>query len=278
MDTYGSSESTGRRTDNIKKPLDSSQEARGKAAERIYNTMNIIAQKTITSMEVAEMVEKDHRHLLTDIRRYASQLAETKIGLGDFFIEGTYKDANKQERPCYNVTEKGCEFIAHKLTGVKGTAFTAKYINRFHDMEDTINSGYVNPKTITATQNIKLLNEAIGEIDGRIESVKTDLDTFKQEQPMYPVELDEITKEVRAKVVMAVGGKNTEAYKDRALRSRVFRDIYEELHRQFGVVNYKAIKRKDMESVRDIIEKYSLPLALSSEVTMTNAQTCISGC
>ena len=39
---------------------------------------------------------------------------------------------------CYQVTKKGCEFIAHKLTGVKGTEFTAKYINRFHEMEDAI--------------------------------------------------------------------------------------------------------------------------------------------
>ena len=36
------------------------------------------------------------------------------------------------------MTKKGCEFIAHKLTGVKGTEFTAKYINRFHEMEDAI--------------------------------------------------------------------------------------------------------------------------------------------
>ena len=40
--------------------------------------------------------------------------------------------------PCYNVTKKGCEFIAHKMTGVKGTAFTAQYINRFHDMEQAL--------------------------------------------------------------------------------------------------------------------------------------------
>ena len=40
--------------------------------------------------------------------------------------------------PCYQVTKKGCEFIAHKLTGVKGTAFTARYINRFHEMQEQI--------------------------------------------------------------------------------------------------------------------------------------------
>ncbi len=39
---------------------------------------------------------------------------------------------------CYLVTKKGCEFIAHKLTGQKGTEFTARYINRFHEMEQEL--------------------------------------------------------------------------------------------------------------------------------------------
>ena len=40
--------------------------------------------------------------------------------------------------PCYRITKKGCEFIAHKLTGVKGTEFTARYVNRFHEMENKL--------------------------------------------------------------------------------------------------------------------------------------------
>lgn len=95
-------------------------------------------EQTISSLEVAEMVEKEHSKLLRDIKRYSTQLGEAKIGLGDFWKESIYVDKNKQQRPCYNVTKKGCEFIAHKLTGVKGTEFTAKYINRFHQMEGII--------------------------------------------------------------------------------------------------------------------------------------------
>lgn len=95
-------------------------------------------QQTITSLEVAEMIGKEHSKLLKDIRRYTEQLNEAKIGLVDFFTESTYVDAKGENRPCYEVTKKGCEFIAHKLTGQKGTEFTAKYINRFHDMEDYI--------------------------------------------------------------------------------------------------------------------------------------------
>lgn len=95
-------------------------------------------EHTITSLEVAEMVEKQHNELLKDIRRYVEQLTEGKIPLSDFFFENTYKDSTGRTLPCYDVTKKGCEFIAHKLTGVKGTTFTAKYINRFHDMEERI--------------------------------------------------------------------------------------------------------------------------------------------
>lgn len=100
--------------------------------------MNDLKNATITSIEVSQMVGKDHSKLLRDIRKYSEQLAESKIGLGDFFSESTYLDSNNQSRPCYLVTKKGCEFIAHKLTGQKGTEFTARYINRFHDMENII--------------------------------------------------------------------------------------------------------------------------------------------
>lgn len=95
-------------------------------------------EQTLDSREVAEMVGKDHNMMLRDIRRYVEQLGQSKIAQSDFFTESTYQNSQNKTMPCYNVTKKGCEFIAHKLTGVKGTEFTAKYINRFHEMEGII--------------------------------------------------------------------------------------------------------------------------------------------
>lgn len=95
-------------------------------------------QKMLDSREVAEMVGKEHSKLLRDIRSYIEQLGEAKIGHTEFFQEFTYRTIQNKEMPCYLVTKKGCEFIAHKLTGIKGTEFTAKYINRFHEMEEVI--------------------------------------------------------------------------------------------------------------------------------------------
>lgn len=94
----------------------------------------------LTSMEVAQMVGKEHKELLRDIRRYCGQLGESKIALTDFFTESTYITEQNKTMPCFLVTKKGCEFIAHKLTGQKGTEFTAKYINRFHEMQSLLES------------------------------------------------------------------------------------------------------------------------------------------
>lgn len=95
-------------------------------------------EKTISSLEVADMVEKEHKNLMRDVRNYVSELNQLKINPVNFFLESTHKDGKGKTRPCYVITKKGYEFIAHKLTGIKGTKFTALYINRFHEMEEQL--------------------------------------------------------------------------------------------------------------------------------------------
>lgn len=92
----------------------------------------------IDSREVAKMVGKEHKLLMRDIRRYIGQLGECNLAPTDFFAESNYFSEQNKQLPCYMITEKGCEFIAHKLTGQKGTKFTATYINRFHEMKDEL--------------------------------------------------------------------------------------------------------------------------------------------
>jgi len=104
-------------------------------------------KQVIDSREVAEMVEKNHKDLLRDIRRYikimeksternfAPSGAELKIQPSDFFIPSTYQDSTGRELPCYLITKKGCDMIANKLTGEKGVLFTAAYVTAFEEMK-----------------------------------------------------------------------------------------------------------------------------------------------
>ena len=123
-------------------------------------------EQTISSLEVADMTGKKHKNLLADIRGYVYELAELNFQPGDFFYDSVYKDANNQTRPCYQITKKGCEFIAHKLTGIKGTEFTARYIERFHDMEQLIADHIPQGKELLALAVLEA-NKTIEELENK---------------------------------------------------------------------------------------------------------------
>jgi len=96
---------------------------------------------TLDSREVAEMVGKRHSDLIRDIETYLQYLENAKLRSDDFFMENSYKAGTGKNYKKFDCTKKGCEFIAHKLTGQKGTVFTATYINRFHEMEAALAGG-----------------------------------------------------------------------------------------------------------------------------------------
>ena len=103
--------------------------------------MNDLRKATLTTLEVAEMMEVEHKRLLRKLegdkgrKGYIQILAEAQMGLSDFFIPSSYKDASGKENKCFEVTRLGCDFLANKSTGEKGVLFTARYVKRFNEME-----------------------------------------------------------------------------------------------------------------------------------------------
>lgn len=58
----------------------------------MHEVSNIFTkEKGISSLEVAEMVEKKHYNLIRDIKGYVDELTELKIEFSDFFRENTYR-------------------------------------------------------------------------------------------------------------------------------------------------------------------------------------------
>ena len=131
--------------------------------------MNKLQQK-LDSREVAEMVGKEHKNIIRDIRGYLEEFSQLNFEPSDFFWESTYKCRGK-EYPCYLITKEGCEFIAHKLTGVKGTEFTAKYIKRFHEMENIIKERVPHGKELLALAVLEA-QKTIEEQTAQIEEMK----------------------------------------------------------------------------------------------------------
>lgn len=119
---------------------------------------------------------------------------------------------------------------------------------------------------------IELIQDAVLEVNEKIETVNEDLQHFKEDLPILGVEESKITSAVRKKGVNCLGGKESNAYKDSSIRSKIYSDIYGELKRQFGVSTYKAIKRSQCELAIRIVENYELPYALKEQIEDCNDQ------
>ena len=93
------------------------------------------------SRDVAAVVGQRHRDLLRTIRHYIKVMKESNernFAPVDYFRESAYMDTKGETRPYYLITRKGCDMIAHKLTGDRGIWFTAAYIDRFYVYEQAL--------------------------------------------------------------------------------------------------------------------------------------------
>lgn len=138
--------------------------------------MNFNGIETVDSRQVAQAIDKTHANLMREIRTYCGYLNEINFDLVDFFIESTYTDGKGETRPCYLLTRKGCEMVANKMTGQKGTVFTAMYVNAFHAMENHIKSGATQVK---ATDTNKTRRLDIQEMNAKTRQAKLLLDFAK---------------------------------------------------------------------------------------------------
>lgn len=95
---------------------------------------------TISSREVAEMMEVRHDSLMRKIEGMSEIFREHKIVVSEYWIESTYKvEGNNKTYKEYQVTKQGCQMLAHKSTGERGVVFTHKYMKRFEELENENN-------------------------------------------------------------------------------------------------------------------------------------------
>ena len=95
-------------------------------------------QLVADSRDVAAEVERPHWQILRTINTMYKHLTDNKIVVSDYFIPATYIDPTGRELPCYYCTEMGCDMVANKQTGEKGSVFTARYVKAFHQVRSEL--------------------------------------------------------------------------------------------------------------------------------------------
>lgn len=201
----------------------------------------------VSSREVAERFEKEHRHVLESIRNLAAENSATK----NMFIESNYLNRGK-EYPEYLLTRDGFSLLAMGFTGSKALEWKLKYLEAFNRMEAEIKN-----RTLPSGQNliamalieanrileekditIKVQTQQIEELKPLAAYVKTILNnkslvTVEQIAQDYGMSAQKLNKTLHELHIQYKGGNGQWI-------------LYQE-HKQFGYVHSETIsfKRSD---------------------------------
>lgn len=219
--------------------------------------------RNISSLEIAEMVGRDHKEVLRDIRNIKGHLAESKIALSDYFAESAYKDSTGRTLPCFLLTKKGCELYGTRMTGEKGTQFAVKYIERFNEMEQDIQQQLPSdPVELALQQSLKNYQE--------IKGIKEDVTYLKGSMRIDGIQQKAIQSAAKGKAIDALGGFDTKAYK--ALSSKTFRSIWKEFNTYFQLPRYGELPKAKFDEALYFISKWRPSAALDIEIEACNRQ------
>lgn len=119
---------------------------------------------------------------------------------------------------------------------------------------------------------LELHYEAIKQVDGKVNEIRTEFEKFKQEIPIFGEECSNITDEVKVKVRECLGGKDAPAYQNKQLHRKLYRDIYTQTNRMFGVKKYKLIHRNQISEYINAVKDYTPPIGIQSEIDSANSQ------
>jgi len=111
------------------------------------------------SQLVAQMFEKNHQHVLRDIRDLektcSNEFWQSNFGQSDYIVRG-------KKYPCYHLTKDGFTMLAMGFSGEKAIQFKELYISKFNEMERLLTSQKLAKMEFPAlTDNIQSMHDPV---------------------------------------------------------------------------------------------------------------------
>lgn len=149
-------------------------------------------------------------------------------------------DGSKKASKLYLWTEKGAFLHAKSLN--TDTAWEV--------YDRLVDNYFEKPKVVpmTTDQKIQLLAQGNVELTEKVNSIDKDLQEFKQDMPLLALECQRITWAKNNKIVPLMGGKSSPAYRNRSLRTKVYKEYLQLSYSYFPLV-FSIIQHVDPFSV-----------------------------
>jgi len=239
------------------------------------NNLKVIEYRNIrvlTTQQIAEAYKADAKVVSNNFNRNRDRYEEGKHFIcleGEelrLFKTNHQFDESSKVNKLYLWTEKGAFLHAKSLNTDKAWEAYSNLIDSYYKQQDALAG---------LSQEMK----AIVMIDRKQVLMENRMDKLEFDIPLYGAEADELSNHVKRKGVKVLDGKQSEAYKDAEIRSKVYRDIYDQIKREFGIYDdsgkpksYKALKRKYIADAHELIDCYEVPTYLEELIEIANAQ------
>ncbi|MCA1343919.1 Rha family transcriptional regulator [Lactiplantibacillus pentosus] len=214
-------------------------------------------QAVTSSLQVAEVFEKNHRDVLKaitnlkkDVRNFAQMFSETNI-----------PDSYGRNRRAFYMNRDGFTLLAMGFTGDKALKFKLQYIEAFNSMEEQV-------KLPTSPREIaRLALQANEETNQRLDSVEGDVKDLKENQVIPNPEYSALGRRVNQRVSEVAHSYGHITQKQ---RGELFKDINGGIKKIANVSARSMLRKKDYQMVMDFINDWEPSTATKTIIRQTS--------
>ena len=135
----------------------------------------------------------------------------------------------------------------------------------------------VNPNELTQEDILIQVLQTQKELKQNQETLAIDVDYLKNEQPVNPSICLALEKIRKKKVVALLGGKDSQAYRDRHFAQAVFAQAAKDFKDYFRIPRYDLLKRKDEEQAFEYWNSWEPSANTKLEIKARNGQMSLVG-
>lgn len=152
--------------------------------KELISIKNHEGEMVVTSREIAENFEKDHKNVIRDIENLIGQLKIEHTP--KYFIQAEYQhEQNKQTYKEYLLTRDGFTLLAMGFTGSKAIEWKLKYIDAFNKMEQALKEQSkptcIEDLIIMQAQSLKDMREQVNQANYHALEAKAEAEKSREE-------------------------------------------------------------------------------------------------
>ena len=140
----------------------------------------------------------------------------------------------------------------------------------FIEVEKAYKEKYKLPQT--PEEKLALTMQVTLRLDKRVGNLEKSIDEIQNKSEIDSDQRYKLWVARNNKAIEALGGKESNAYKDKALSRKTFRALEHSLKKKFVISRYEDLKKENFDEAIETINKWYPPYELQCEIEEMNAQ------